>query len=261
MAKQLAAVTKPTMEYTVYQGRNPVEGGVLLLPRIVNKGSYDIAQTVQYAMDNGFITGGQFHSNLGTVNGYLQGFRSLLLAGNDVKADKWFRAHLELNAPVDQESKQLTELNRLHLCFQTLADFRCSIDDFNWKYVSDSGIQPRVQHLQSMGGKNDKEIFKDADILATGSNLIYDATSGVDKIQAEWIEVSEGGVPTTKTIEITPKTSGYSMLSMAWPAAFNDLPIGTTITFRFFLSNKQGSEAALIPAVKSAVIVAAPTEK
>jgi len=251
MAKELNAITKPRLEYTVYSGRNPIEDKTLLLPRIINKGAYDIAQTVEFAMQNGYILGGQFHSNLGAVNGYLQACRSLIMAGNDVKADKWFKAHLELTGPVDQETKQLTDDNRVHLRFQPLADFKCDLSDFSWTLVSDTGVQPRVQHLQSMGGKNDKEIFRDADIIASGSNLIYDVSSGVDKIEAEWIDAAA----MTHTITIVPKSSGYSMLTMAWPTAFNDVAIGTVVTFRFFLTNGHGSESAAIPAIKTATIV------
>jgi len=42
---------------------------------------------------------------------------------------------------------------------------------------------------------------------------------------------------------------------MAWPTAFNDVAIGTVVTFRFFLTNGHGSESTVIPAIKTATIV------
>ena len=68
MSNLIAADSKPTMNYRVIAGTNPKDRTKTILhPLIVNKETYDTARCLKFAMDNGYITAGQFYSNFGDI--------------------------------------------------------------------------------------------------------------------------------------------------------------------------------------------------
>lgn len=248
---------KATMEYRAINGRNPHTGEAQPRPLIVNKKSYDTARALRYAMETGKVTGTGFYANFGVVNGFLEAIQMLGYEGHDILLNGWLRIHPELTGALDPETRQLGPKNEVHVCVNAQKELRRKASDFFWTCVDETSEQPRVQHLQSEGGPNDREIFANAKITASGTHLNYTAAS--DKITAAWDETdAETGEVVHKTLTLTPEKSGYSNIVIAWPTGLT-APVGTEVTFQFLL--KQGNaEASVIPATIKAVRVNAPNE-
>ena len=227
----------------------------ILRPLIVNKECYDTARVLHFAMDNGFIQGGQFFSNYGTVNGYLEACQVLGKSGKDILLNNWQRIHPELRGTVDPETRQLGADNEIHVCVQAQKDLRRKANEFSWSCVDDNGARATVQHIQSVGGANDKEIWASAKIAVGGAHLNYNPAS--DKIKAAWDTASESGEPTHHEVEIVPESSGYSNMILPFPTDLASAPVGTTVTFTFFLRFGD-PDASVIPAVAKVKVVAAP---
>ncbi len=248
---------KATLSYKVVAGHNPQDRSkTILRGLIVNKETYDTSRVLHFAIDNGYIQGGRFFANYGVVNGFFEACQRLGLDGRDILLNGWIRIHPEMKGRIDAETRTIGDDNELHVCAQCQKDLRRKASEFNWTCVDNTGKRANVQHLQSVGGVNDKEIFASAKIAVGGTNLAYTATS--DKIMAEWDIVNESGEVTHKSVQLTPESSGYSAMVMPFPTGLDDAPVGTVVTFSFLL--KQGKfETSVIPAVAKAKLVVAPT--
>ena len=254
--KTLTASLKQTLEYRLVVGWNPKDKAMnLLRPLIVNKETYDTAMCLLFAMENKYITAGQFYANFGVVSGFLEALQRLGMDGRDILLNGWLRIHPELKGTVDPETRLLGEDNEIHVCAQCQVNLRRKASDFNWTCVDDTGTRPTVQHLQSVGGAKDKEIFASAKIAVGGTNLAYSAES--DKITASWQTTdAETGVVSDHSVELTPESSGYSAMVLPFPEGLAAAPIGTEVTFTFFLRGGN-AEAVVIPAQTRAKLVAA----
>lgn len=248
---------KATLQYRVVSGKSPRDPSkTILRGLIVNKETYDTARALRYALETGKIAGGGFYANYGIVNGFLEAVQSLGKEGRDILLNGWLRIHPELRGPIDPETRVIGAANELHVCACVQTDLRRKADEFSWTCVDSTAERATVQHLQSEGGANDREIYANAKIVASGAHLNY--TAATDKITATWDETdSETGEIVHKTLDLVPEKSGYSNIVIAWPTGLT-APVGTEVTFQFLL--KQGNaEASVIPAIIKAVRVDAPS--
>lgn len=247
---------RATLAYKVVAGPNPQDQSeTILRGLIVNKEVHDTARCLRFAMENGYVQGGQFYANFGVVNGFLEAVQRLGRDGRDILLNGWLRIHPELRGRIDPETRSIGADNELHVCVNCQRNLRRKANEFNWECVDDKSVRATVQHLQSVGGAKDKEIFANAKIAVGGTNLTY--TSATDKITASWQTTdSETGTVTDHSIDLVPESSGYSAMVLPFPAGLADAPIGTVVTFTFFL--KQGkADASIIPATSRAKLIAA----
>ena len=246
---------KNTLYYRAVVGRNPQDRTkTLLRPLIVNKETYDTARCLMFAMENKYITAGQFHANLGVVHGFLEGVQRLGKDGRNILLNDWLRIHPELKGTLDPESRTITEKNELHVCAQVQSNLRRKASEFNWECIDDNSVRATVQHLQSVGGAKDKQIFSPAKITVGGTNLAY--TAGSDKVIASWNTTDpETGGTIEHSVELMPESSGYSNMMLPFPEGLASAPLGTIVTFTFFL--RQGNAtASVIPATAKVKLVA-----
>ena len=246
---------KATLSYRVVVGWNQKEKKRnLLRPLIVNKETYDTAKCLHFAIENKYITAGQFFSNFGIVNGFLEAVQRLGKDGRDILLNGWLRIHPELKGTVNPETRLIDEDNEIHVCAQCQKDLRRKASEFNWECVDDNSVRATVQHIQSVGGAKDREIFASAKISVGGTNLAYH--SGSDKITASWQTTdAETGETTDHSVDLTPESSGYSAMVLPFPEGLASAPLGTVVTFTFFL--RQGNaDASVIPATARAKLVA-----
>ena len=251
-----SAAERPTLNYRVVVGKNPRDlSETILRGLIVNKERYDTSRCLQFAMENGYIHGGQFHSNLGVVNGFLEGVQRLGMDGRDIHLNGWLRIHPELTGAIDLETRMIGDGNEVHVCVQALSGLRRKAAEFNWACVDATGARANIQHIQSVGGAKDKEIFSPAKIAVGGTNLAYNATT--DKITASWQTTdAETGETVDHSVELTPESSGYSAMVLPFPEGLASAPLGTVVTFTFFLRQGNAS-ASVIPATARAKLIAA----
>ena len=252
----ISSAVKPTLDYRVVAGVNPRNTAEKILRLIIaNKETYDTARCLRFAMDNGYIVGGQFYSNFGIVSGFLEGVQALGKDGRDITLNGWLRIYSMLTGRCNPETRMIGPDNEIHVCAQVQSNLRRKASEFNWNCVDDTSVRTSVQHLQSVGGARDKEIFADAKITVSGTNLTY--SSATDKITASWQTTdAETSTVTNHSVDLVPESSGYSAMVLPFPAELSDAPIGTVVTFTFFL--KQGkADASVIPATVKAKLVTA----
>ena len=252
----ISSAEKPTLSYRVVAGINPQDlTKTILRPLIVNKECYDTARSVRFAMENKYITGGQFYSNYGIVNGFLEALQRLGRDGRDILLNGFLRIHPELRGTINPETRRLGADNEVHVCIQAQSDLRRKAEEFSWTCVEETGLRTTVQHLQALGGAKDKEILTTSKIIVSGTNLNY--TEGTDKITMSWQTTDEeSGTITNHSVDVTPESSGYSAMILPVPAELSEAPVGTVVTFTFFLRNGN-REASVIPATAKATIVSA----
>ena len=252
----ISSAPKPTLNYRVVVGYNPKEEeNNLLRPIIINKETYDTSRCLRFAMDNGYITAGQFYSNFGVVSGFLEGVQALGKDGRDITLNGWLRIYSTLTGTCDPETRVMGPENEIPVCAQVQTNLRRKASEFTWECVADKSVRATVQHIQSVGGAKDKEIYANAKISVGGTNLSY--TSATDKVTASWQTTNdETGVVTDHSVELTPESSGYSAMVLPFPEELEDAPVGTVVTFTFFLRRGNAS-ASVIPAIARAKFVTA----
>ena len=218
---------KATLSYRVVSGINPKnKEQTLLRPQVVDKETYDTKRILSFAMENGYIVGGQFYANYGIVNGFLEAVQRLGWDGHNILLNGWLFIHPELKGSIDPETRTLGAQNEVRICIRSMKDLRRKASDFNWECVDDKSLRATVQHLQSVGGAKDKEIFANAKISVGGTNMAYNSAS--DKITASWQTTdSESGTVTDHTVELVPESSGYSTLTLPFPSELATAPLGT----------------------------------
>ena len=252
----ISSAPKPTLDYRVVAGVNPRNTAEKILRLLIaNKETYDTARCLRFAMDNGYIVGGQFYSNFGIVSGFLEGVQALGKDGHDITLNGWLRIYSMLTGKCNPETRMIGPDNEIHVCAQVQTNLRRKASEFNWNCIDDTSARTTVQHLQSVGGTKDKEIYANAQIAVGGTNLTY--TSATDKITASWQTMdAETGTVTAHSVDLVPESSGYSAMVLPFPAGLADAPAGTEVTFTFFL-RRGNANAAVIPATARAKLVAA----
>lgn len=249
-----ATVDKATLEYRAVMGINPRDRSqTIVRPLIVNTECYDTARALHFCLDNGYIQGGQFYANYGIVNGFLEGIQRLGLDGRVVLLNNWLRIYPVLRGVCDPVTRQMGANNEIHVCCQAQKDLRVKANQFNWLCVDDNAERAVVQHLQAVGWKNDREIHSAAKIAVGGSRIAYGAG---DKILSDWDTISEEGEVTHHSVEVVPESSGFSAMVLPYPTGLSSAPVGTEVTFTFYLYQGQ-PDAGVIPAVSKATVVSA----
>ena len=253
MANISAVESKATLSYKTVVGINPQDKSQKILrPVIVYKNTYDTAAVVHFALDNGYVTGGQFFANYGTVNGFLEACMALGKGGANILLNNWLWIHPVLKGTCDPETRMMGANNEIHVCAQAQKDLRRKASEFYWECVDDNSVRPSIQHLQAVGGKNDKEIYSTADIGTYGAHLNVNATT--DLIKGRWDTTSEAGVVTHHEVTMVPKASSYSAIILEYPEELKSAPVGTVVTFTFLL--KGGNpDASAVPATAMATVV------
>lgn len=242
------AETKTHMRYRIVNGFNPKTKGRILRPQIAERETYYLDQVVQFALDNGYVRG-QFHDMRGALNGFIEAIQYLGLSGKAVSLNDWLRVHAELTGTVGDDY-QISSANEVRVCIQALKELKTTYDKFSWENVSDTGVMPKVQYISYEGAEDTGKIMKSKTIAVTGKNLVYKAELG-DAIVAKWMEGD-----TEKSATLTPATSGFTFINIAWPSAFDDIPADTEVTFTFTLHGGKEGGAAFAPS-KSATVIAA----
>ena len=179
------------LKYKVVAGYNPKTGGTLMRPVIVDRPTIALRGVVEYARTAGYVRG-QTKDLEGLLGGFIQAIQDRAQQGYSINVNDWFIIAGQLTGQVG-ETGALTEANGYHVGIRASKDLKVGIDQFSWTNVDDTADRPKVEHLQSIGGSRDREIFAKANIVVAGKNLVYNAAS--DKITASWQEKDEAEQP------------------------------------------------------------------
>lgn len=241
----------PRLKYKVVAGHNPqTTGGTILRPVITDRPTISLTGIVDYAKTAGYVRG-QTKDLEGLLGGFIQAMQDRAKQGYSINVNDWFIISGQLKGQVDQTG-QLTAANDYHVTIHASKDLKVGIDQFSWTNVDDTSARVKIEHLQSVGGARDKEIFANAKIMVSGKNLVYTAAS--DSIVATWNEVDDDGAIVPKSVTLVPDSSGFSTMQIPWSTSMATAPVGTVITFTFTL--RQGkTEGTVIPASANAKVI------
>ena len=171
----------PRLKYKVVAGHNPqTTGGTILRPVITDRPMISLTGIVDYAKTAGYVRG-QTKDLEGLLGGFIQAMQDRAKQGDSINVNDWFIISGQLKGQVDQTG-QLTAANDYHVTIHASKDLKVGIDQFSWTNVDDTSARVKIEHLQSVGGARDKEIFANAKIMVSGKNLVYTAASANAKV-------------------------------------------------------------------------------
>ena len=246
--------TRPTMNYRIIEGINPGDRTKKILrPLITDTETYDIARTLRYAMDNGYVIGGQFFANIGILIGFFEALKALLADGRSILISGWLKLFPVLTGQCDPETRLIGKENQLRVRAQVQANLRRKASDFSWHCVDEDKARATVQHIHGVGEEVDKEVKVGTKITVTGTNLSFNAET--DRITASWQTTDPAtGEVTDHSVDLIPESSGYSGMILPFPAGLETAPDGTMIDITFFLRHGE-KDVSIVPATAKIKLV------
>jgi hypothetical protein len=254
MGNMISKEPKPTLNYRVVEGINPKDKTTKILrPLITNTETYDVARVLRFAMDNGYITAGQFFSNVGIVIGFFEALQALVKDGRNILIQQWLRIFTVLTGTCDPETRLLGEDNELRVRAQVQSNLRRKASDFSWHCIDDASGRSTVQHIHGVGGNVDKELKVNTKITVSGTNLSYNAET--DRITASWQTTDPAtGIVTDHSVDLVPESSGYSGMILPFPEGLETAPDGTMVDITFFLRHGE-KDVSIIPATAKVKLI------
>ena len=211
------------MEYSTAAVRNPKTGETMIRPYVTNRKTMNMRSLVAYAKKAGYVRGQQKDLE-GLGGGLLEAAKDRALAGYIVNFNDWFIISGQLKGSVD-ETRQLTDANSYHVTITATKILKGDINDYDWHCVDDSSVRVRITGLSYSGAPADGRLMKNKDIYVNGRNLFFIAG---DSCTMTWTEDGE-----EKSATITPTESDFNHMKFAWPAALDEVPADTEVTFTF----------------------------
>ena len=232
--------TKTPLQYEVVTMSMGEGKPVYNYPKLVNMRTLSEEALVKAAIEDGYAKG-KYDEVLATFHGILRCMDRKLSDGY-ICLNEFFKAYLVLNGQVD-ENGGLTAENTIKTEFLSRKPIKQAMDNYSFSNVKTTA-SVTIANVSWNGSTVGGEIKKEENILATGTNLMFNADIG-DKITFEY-----GG----ETIACSVDGSGYQMISVAWPAELSEAAVGTEVAFTFTL---HGGKADVNPKVisKTAKIV------
>ena len=225
-----------TVNYVAYDQTNPKTGKKeLRCGRIVNKRTLKGVELAQKYQEMGIGTGIATKVFAGIIDAVPTANRSLVLDGYEVW-DGMTITRMKMQGQLGKNDS-IGDKTEVYLDISPRSDMKVTKADVDsFVNVSSSVAKVEIDNVSWNGSTVPGEIKKDENILATGTNLMFNADIG-DKITFEY-----GG----ETIACTVDGSGYQMISVAWPAELSEAAVGTEVAFTFTL---HGGKADVNPKV------------
>ena len=223
-----------TVNYEAYDQTNPKTGKKeLRCGKIVNKRTLKGIELAQRYQEMGIGTGIATKVFAGIIDAIPTANRALALDGYSV----WDGMTITQLKMLGQLGKNdaIGPKTEVYLDITPRSDMKVTKADVDsFVNVTPSVAKAEIQNLNWNGSTAAGEIKKEENIMATGSNLTFNADIG-DSITFEY-----GG----ETVSCSVDGSGYSMISIAWPAQLSEAAVGTEVAFTFTL---HGGDAAATP--------------
>lgn len=176
--------------------------------------------------------------------------KACVCAGKTVVFDDYFRCRGWFSGGMDPVSGKPTKDTLYRARMIPLTNMLIPVSEFDL-VCSESDIQsPAITSITSSGLKVEKDtLVKGKDVCIAGRNLYYDAAQG-DALTVGYVVQGE-----MQSLAITPTDLDSVCFRLKWPAALDEVPAGTELTFT--LSTRCGVEdGAVVKAVRKAVLAA-----
>ncbi len=222
-----------TIEYKAYDQYNPLtKKKDLRCGKIVNKQSLTSLELADKLQEKGIGIGIDRKVFAGILDAIPTGVRALVLDGYVVK-DGMTITKMKMTGQLGQNDT-IGEKTDVVLDMSPRDEMKISKADVKSFHNVTGVANVQIAAVSWNGSTAAGEIKKDENILATGSNLVFNKDI-CDLVTFEY----EGA-----TVECTVDGSGYTMLSIAWPAELAEAAVGTEVTFTFTL---HGGKSELNP--------------
>ena len=211
-----------SITYEAYDAKDPMTKAIVRCGRIINKRKMGLYDLVDRAIENGDLNALKRDEAVGVTRAILRAARQYLGESYIVDLDL-VRLQLTLKGQL-ADNGAIGPKNRVKTLVQATDELKFAMSELsftNSKSVAKVNIANVAWNGSTVGG----EIKKEENIVATGTNLMFNADIG-DKITFEY-----GG----ETVSCSVDGSGYQMISVAWPAELSEAAIGTEVAFTFTL--------------------------
>ena len=211
---------KPIMKYEVRPQRDPINNVTIYVPQIVDRSAAkSLATVIENAIDRGLIVGVKPSAASGIATGLCEQLFKEFKDGNSVNFDGYFYGRIYLDGTVGADGR-LTGSNAINIRLVKGTKFSLAMRDFSFTNVADDKT-PNVEFLISAStGAVRGKLIKGQAILVNGSTFGDDA----EHVSAK-IVFDEG-----TEVEATVTSCGENLVTVAWPAALDDVPSGTSIS-------------------------------
>jgi hypothetical protein len=219
--------------YEAYDATDPMTKLPVRCGRIINKRKMDLYDLVDRAIENGDLNALKRDEGVGVIRAILRAARQYL--GESYIVDLGLvRLQLTLKGQLN-DNDGISSKNWVKTLVQATDELKFAMSEISWTSTK-SVAKVSIANVAWNGSKTGGEIKKDENIVATGTNLMFDAAIG-DSVTFEY-----GG----ETVSCSIDGSGYQMISIAWPAELSEAAVGTEIAFKFTL---HGGDADVTPKV------------
>ena len=210
--------------------------------RIVNKKELALDALAAKLIEDGFVKSLKKDELKAVLDAYYRGAKEYVYEGYIVRTG-FATLQAKLNGALG-ENDTIGTTTRLRIELAPRDDLKLDKSECSFHNVA-AEAKVNIRNVSWNGSTNPGEIKKDQNILATGSNLMYNAEIG-DSVTFEY---------NGETVSCSIDGSGYQMISIAWPAELSEAAVGTEVAFKFTL---HGGDANVNPKVitKTVKIVA-----
>ncbi len=217
--------------YEAYDAKDPMTKADVRCGRIINKRKMDLYDLVDRAIENGDLNALKRDEGVGVIRAILRAARQYL--GESYIVDLGLvRLQLTLKGQL-ADNDTISSKNWVKTLVQATDELKFAMSELSFTNAKTSA-KVSIANVGWNGSTVGGEIKKDENIIATGTNLMYNADIG-DSITFEY---------NGETVSCSVDGSGYQMISIAWPAEISDAPAGTEIPFKFTL---HGGDSAATP--------------
>ena len=232
------STNKTTLKYRVVQTYNPAtKTNDARRPVLVDVATMSLGAVVDFALENGYMRG-QTEVEKGNAQGFLEAIKVLAGMGYTVNINDWFRVKGYLTGTVG-ETGALTSANEYKVRIIALQELKQDKSGFSFTQEGD-GAKVSILSIATVGSTTAGTWAKNKNVIATGSNLVFDSAIG-DKVVAAF---TPDGETEARTVDLTVNSSQYNSMELTWHEDLFYLTAGDPVELTFTL---HGGDASVTP--------------
>ena len=230
------STNKTTLKYRVVQTYNPAtKAKDARRPVLVDVATMSLGAVVDFALENGYMRG-QTEVEKGNAQGFLEAIKVLAGMGYTVNINDWFRVKGYLTGTVG-ETGALTSANEYKVRIIALQELKQDKSGFSFTQEGD-GAKVSISSVATVGSTSAGTWVKNKNVIATGSNLVFNKDIG-DTVTATFeVEGEE------RTVDLTVNSSQYNSMELAWHEDLFYVAAGDPVEVTFTL---HGGDASVNP--------------
>ena len=205
--------------------------------RIVNKKELDIDALAAKLIDDGYVKSLKKDELMAVLNAYYRGAKAYVYEGYIVRTG-FASLQAKIKGKLGDNDSIGTD-TKLYIALQARDDLKLDKSECSFHNVAEQATVS-IQSIATVGSTSAGTWAKNKNVIATGSNLVFDSTIG-DKVVAAFTVEGEA-----RTAELTVKSSQYNSMELAWHEDLFYVTAGESVELTFTL---HGGNADVNPKV------------